>query len=262
MPRRGSDYPVLVIDGEVALSEENDSKEAARSDESRDRKDAGLVFKAAIDGVVTALQVAKPELAPLFAMLGEPAKQVVERFVVRVRRIREERVTYALSTGILRAGISGDEFVSRCEADPRIEQLATNVAVAAQDAVYQGKLEGLALSLASALQDGSRVDEEMLFTSILGQLEPPHIRVLAHMEYNPAGYNSSSLAEIDPGLKSVLNPLFGTLAGLGLIVRHVQLGITLAPGGPENATYTITDFGRWLLERVREVPLQMSSSQS
>jgi hypothetical protein len=144
-----------------------------------------------------------------------------------------------------------DDFNHRCEADPRVEQLATKVASAAQDAIYQGKLDALALSLASALENGSRVDQEILFTSVLAQLEPPHIRVLAHMEHNPAGYNSTQLAEVDQGLEGVLDPLFGTLAGFGLIIRHFAGGMGFAAGGPENATYVITEFGQQLLQRVR-----------
>src|SRR5262249_48546138 len=147
------------------------------------------------------------------------------------------------------------DFVSRCEADPRVEQLASKVASAAQDAVYEGKLHGLALSLASALEDDSRIDAEIVFASVLAQMEPPHIRVLAHMEYNSAGYNSSQLAEIDPGLEGFVDPLFGTLAGLGLITRQVAGGLGFAAPGPENATYVITEFGRLLLRRVREVPI-------
>jgi hypothetical protein len=58
--------------------------------------------------------------------------------------------------------------------------------VAPEDPVFQGKLVGLASSLASALQDGSRGDSEILFTPVIGQLENPHVRLPAQFEVNPA----------------------------------------------------------------------------
>jgi hypothetical protein len=136
------------------------------------------------------------------------------------------------------------------------------VAIAAQDAVYQGKLEGLALSLASALEDGSRVDEEILFTAVLAQIEPPHIRVLAHMERDSASIDRSQLTELDPGLENVIVPLLSTLEGLGLVIRESSDGIGFTAPGPENAKYLITDFGKRLLQRVREAPIEIQDADS
>jgi hypothetical protein len=240
--------------------ESGNAEGTAGHDEARDRKGADLALKALIDGTIAALSRARPDLAPIFVLAGEPAKAAVDWFMVQAGRVREQRAKYALGVGIFRAGISGEGFAARCEADEGIGQLATNVAIAAQDAVYQGKLEALALSLASALEDGSRVDEEILFTSVLAQIERPHIRVLAHMERDSENNNRGRLAELDPGLENVIDPLLSTLAGLGLIIRESPDGVIFTAPGPENAPYLITDFGKRLLQRVREAPVKIQDA--
>lgn len=193
--------------------------------------------------VATAIQAARPDLAPIIAGIGAAGGIALERIIDRINKNREERATYVLGYGIGMAGVSIDNFERRCQEDPDLLQLCTIVVLAAQDAVFQGKLDGLARSLQSALEDGSKVDEEILFTSVLAQLEAPHIRLLATIGRNPAynwnnpnknpdtykewGYNSLQLATLDPGLKHVLPPLLGTLSANGLIVRGEPPGMMM-----------------------------------
>jgi hypothetical protein len=235
--------------------------------EERDRGRAKIILEATADATIVALAAAKPEFAPIVATLGAPGRAALTRLVRITNSKREEQASYALGSGIRLAGISVDEFDRLCVENPRLLQLCTKVAIAAQDAVYQGKLEGLALSLASALDDGAKVDEEILFTTVLTQLESPHVRLLAQFERNPAdtilaadqtsgdfvevSYNSKQLAILDPALEIVLAPLLGTLSATGLIIRNQTGGITLNAAGPELVPYSITDFGEHMLERIR-----------
>jgi hypothetical protein len=251
------------------MNEATDPKHEDEAAEERDRNRAAVIIEAAVDGTVAALQVARPELAAVFAALGAPAKAALTRLVRLTNAKREERASYTLASGIALANTSVDDFERRCEEDPDLLQLCTKVVLAAQDAVFQGKLDGLARSLASALEDGAKVDEEILFTSVLAQLEAPHIRLLAHIGRNPAdtplnrdndptdfptfAYNSIQLAMLDPNLEPVLAPLLGTLSASGLITRGEPPGMMMGSLKPEQVPYAISDFGKRMIARVRGI---------
>jgi hypothetical protein len=198
-------------------------------------------------------------------MWGEPAAAALSHLINVVSGRRRSRSVYALGTGVRHASLTINEFVQRCESDPELLQLCTKVIMAAQDTIFQGRLEALARSLASALEDGSRVNEEILFTSVLAQLEPPHVRLLAHMEGGPSdedhSYNRLQLAQLDPGLEHVLEPLLSTLAGYGLVVRRSPAGIAVSSGGPEIVPYVMTAFGKHMLNRIRQ-PVQGNDTTS
>ncbi|HET9897680.1 MAG TPA: hypothetical protein VFQ44_22345 [Streptosporangiaceae bacterium] len=241
--------------------------------EARDRERATHIGEAAVDSSIVALGVAHPGLAALIAVIGVPAKLLLEKFVARTNKERVERATYALILGVALAGIPVDEFDKRCEEDPDLALLCAKVVLAAQDAAFQDKLYGLARSLASALEDGSRVSAEILFATIISQVEAPHVRLLAQFERPRADialtsdarpedqdpeqnwYNAKQLAMLDPGLEHVLAPLLGVLASNGLIQRAGQGGMGFAGPGPEITSYSITDFGKELLGRLRAQPL-------
>ena len=50
------------------------SEQSEDEPQERDRQRAGMILDAALQGVLTALEVAKPEFASVVAMLGVPAK--------------------------------------------------------------------------------------------------------------------------------------------------------------------------------------------
>jgi len=247
----------------------------SRDDDRRDRESAARIGETAIDMGVAALVAAKPEYAALIAGISVPGKLLLQRLLRVTDRQRRERATYTIVLGTSMANYSIEELERVCEQNPDLLQLFTKIVTAAQDAVFQGKLNGLALSLANALEDGSQVDEEILFTTVLGLLERPHIRLLADFERNPSelapdeanpedyirqaqqsgrpwSYNSGQLAMLDPGLERVLQPLVAVLLANGLIVRMTEgMGMSLGSLQPEHIGYAITDFGRQVLERLR-----------
>lgn len=234
--------------------------------EKRDRNRAMTVAEAGVAAIVMAIEAAKPDFAPITAALGVAGTAALERLVEQINTKRQERATYALGSGISMAGVSVDDFERRCQEDTNLLQLCTKVVLAAQDAVFQGKLDGLARSLKSALEDGSKVDEEILFASVLAQLEAPHIRLLAYIGRNPAdwplnpnknpadyptwAYDSIQLAMMDPNLEPALVPLLATLLANGLITRGEPLGMAMGTLKPEHVSYSISDFGKRMLAQV------------
>ena len=237
--------------------------------QERDRNRARTVAEAGIAALVMALEAAKPDFAPIAAALGVAGTAALGRLVDQVNEKRRERATYTLGYGISMADVSIDDFERRCQEDPNLLQLCTIVVLAAQDAAFQGKLDGLARSLQSALEDGSRVDEEILFASVLAQLEAPHIRLLATIGRNPAynennpnknpedykqwAYNSVQIATLDPGLEHVLPPLLGTLSANGLIIRVEAPGLMMGALPPEHVSYSITNFGKDFLAHIPQL---------
>lgn len=235
--------------------------------QERDRNRAMLISSAGIAAVGMAIEAAKPEFAPITAALGAAGTTASGRLVDRINDKRKERGTWVLGSGITGAGVSVDDFDRRCQEDPNLLQLCTKVVLAAQDSVFQGKLYGLARSLQSALEDGSKVNEEILFSSVLAQLEAPHIRLLAQIGRNPAdtplntdndpadfpawGYNSIQLVMLDSGLEGALVPLLGILSANGLIIRAEPVPMALGRLLPEHISYSITDFGQHMLARIR-----------
>lgn len=250
------------------------SGQLSREDDRRDRERAARIGETAIDMGVATLAAAKPEYVALIAGIGLPGKLLLEKLLGVTDRQRRERATYTIVLGTRKANVSIEEFERQCEQNPNLMQLFTKIVAAAQDAVFQGKLNGLALSLANALEDGAQVDEEILFATVLGLLERPHVRLLANFERNPAelapdeanpedyvkqaqsgqqwSYNSGQLARLDPGLEHVLQPLVAILAANGLIIRMTEgMGMSFGSVRPEHIGYSITDFGEQVLERLR-----------
>jgi hypothetical protein len=256
------------------MADETDDQ-LSREDDRRDRERAARIGETAIDMGVATLVAAKPEYAGLIAGIGVPGKLVLQRILGVTDRRRRERATYTIVLGTRKANFSIEEFERVCEQNPDLMQLFTKIVSAAQDAVFQAKLNGLALSLANALEDGSRVDEEILFATVLGLLERPHVRLLADFERNPAelapdeanpedyirqaqqsgqqwSYNSGQLAMLDPGLEHVLQPLVAVLLANGLIVRMTEgMGMSFGSLKPEDIGFAITDFGGQVLARLR-----------
>jgi hypothetical protein len=246
----------------------------SHDDDRRDRERAARIGETAIEMGVAALVAAKPEYAALLAGFGVPGKLALNRLLGITSAKRAERATYTIVLGTSMANASMEEFEQACMQNSDLMQLITKIVVAAQDAAFQEKLDGLAQSLANALEDGSRVNAEILFTTALGLLERPHVRLLANFERNPAelapgdanpedyirqaeqsgrpwSYNSGQLALLDPGLESVLQPLIAVLLANGLIVRMTEgMGMSLGSLSPEHISYAITQFGRQVLRRL------------
>ena len=244
-------------------------------EDRRDRERAAHIGEAAIDMGVAALIAARPEYAALIAGVGGPGKLILQRLLRVTDRQRTERATYTIALGARTADYSIEDFERVAEQSPELMLLFTKIVTAAQDAAFQAKLNGLALSLANALGDRSRVDEEILFATVLGLLESPHVRLLADFERNPAelapgeanpedyirqaqqsgrpwSYNSGQLARLDPGLERVLQPLVAVLLANGLIVRMTEgMGMSFGNLQPEHISYAITEFGGKVLKRLR-----------
>jgi hypothetical protein len=248
-------------------NEVNDPQDEDEAAQKRDLNSGAGVLGAGISAVVAASVVARPEFAAIIALLGESGKAALKGLVERTNAKREERATYTLGSGISLAHVTVEDFERRCEEDPNLLQLCTKVVLAAQDAVFKEKLDGLARSLKSALEDGSKVDEEILFASVLAQLEAPHIRLLAQIGRNPAdtplnpdndpadfptwAYNSIQLAMLDPNLEPVLFPLLSTLLANGLIARGEPAPMAMGSLKPEHVSYAISDFGKLMIARVQ-----------
>jgi hypothetical protein len=231
------------------------STQADESPEQADRGRAHVILDAGLQGVLTSLEVARPELAPVVSMLGALALPALERLVGLTNERRLERAVYTVGLGIGDSAISVAEFEIRCRNDPRLLQLCTKIVTAAQDSVYEAKLRALARSLANALADGSQVDAEIVFASVLEGLEAPHVRLLAQFAPGPdgtvPGYNRIQLASQDPGLANVLESLLSTLVGSGLVDRLNAPGLSFGTAAPEHIGHQITMFGQYMLSRLR-----------
>ena len=98
--------------------------------------------------------------------------------------------------------------------------------------------------------DNAQIDEELLFIRAVGDIDEMHIRLLSRIAtFPPEGeWTTTSIIQADPGVRTAVHALLGTLETNGLItsIRPVP------PGGMSrgHAIYSITGIGRAFLDRL------------
>jgi hypothetical protein len=132
--------------------------------------------------------------------------------------------------------------------------------IISQDTALRDKRRALGRALAAGVADnGTRVDEELLFIRVLGDLDEPHIRLLRLMNAAPPHladqgevgvWMPSTIGDADSGLRDAAYAMLVTLERHNLVWSSGEEYHT-AEGSME-PEYTITPYGQWFLERLAD----------
>lgn len=160
-----------------------------------------------------------------------------------------EKVAHTLEAVVAQTG--PDALMERLNSDPEVEALFVDAVEAATRTGVEGKRILLARVLAAAVLDDARVEEAQLITQALRELDAPHIRALERIRL--AADTLDDLPERErKEAQAVLSA--GRAEPVPVVAVLVRTGVvepaTLFGGG--HAVHDITDFGRNLLDALRE----------
>jgi hypothetical protein len=163
------------------------------------------------------------------------------------------------------------KFIEGAVSDERRHELLARALIIAQDTAMRDKRRALGRALANGVADqGTMVDQELLFIRVLADLDEPHIRVLRIMNTTPPHLDAMrremqavgrgdirqwypwSIAKADPGLSDSVWALLRVLEKNNLAWSS---GEQLTPTDME-PEYSITPYGEWFLERLSDPATQ------
>jgi len=218
----------------------------------------------AVDVVACTLTAALAILNPAAGVAAAGLSPVLVRRIKRwVAERRATRVEYSLDLAVQLTSLDADEFAARCEENPATEQLLLRVIEASENTVSNEKLIAYAIALANGTLDRASVDWETTFVRVLDDLDQTHLFLLERFttegrgggrpEFDavPKQLNSSHLASLASDLPN-LPSLVAGLQRNGLISSEASGGGATGPAGAQTV-WTITEFGKALLERLYEV---------
>lgn len=243
-------------------------------DRQQGEVDRSLVVRAAAGAVGATIGLAGPDAAVLGAGVAPLVEQVLGRIVDTWSQKRTQRVTETLQDAAHELGGDTTENLQRlvevAASDEVYQELLARALTIAQDTAMRDKRRALGRALANALEDtGTKVDDEIAWVRMLGDLDPVHIRVLRIMNQRPrhldqvaltmnAGddpkavrrWYAWSLTEADPGLEGSVRGALRALEQHGLIWDHGETPVP-PPNGLQHE-YEISEHGEYLLARLGE----------
>jgi hypothetical protein len=145
---------------------------------------AGNTVGPAVTALMTAVGVAtgQLDLAIWAVPAGATAGSLTEEGVALVRRAwqdKADRMDRFARSAAEDAGTSVEELIEAALADPRLRALLNRTATAAATALDDEKVDILARAFARAVDDPAQVDELLVLTNIVRDLDVPHIRVMS-----------------------------------------------------------------------------------
>lgn len=238
-----------------------------------DHKGLGAVSRIVAAGAGASAGLVGGEAGLILAAVG--TKAVVEatgavwEFVSERRR---QRAAVPLASAALNLNRSVAELVDLLLDDERLLQLFSVITRAALNTALDAKLQALGRVLANAIADEAKLDLDYMVADALEVIEPPHLKVLAHLSTFWNGEASQAmnvyalhdqLPELGLGLRLIL----AALQAKSLVSEHVEygdpgraprLGNQAAASLPLNSVaelrrlWLITEFGRDVLGRIQE----------
>jgi hypothetical protein len=221
-----------------------------------------LVRRTAV-AVIVGLVIAKvPGAGPAMTALT-PLGEAFASALARVNRSREDHATETLMDAIDSSPDTPREFIDKATSDDRRIELLVRTLLIAQDTALRDKRRALGRALAAGVAgDDARINEELLVSRAIADLDEYHIRLLAFLGSKLAGpgeksgnilqrgWSPSAIDAADPGFGLNLRPVLATLELHGLI----QTEQGASPFQPAGVAYNIRGLGQRLLRRLREDP--------
>lgn len=216
-----------------------------------------LVIRTVVAVVSGGAGLAGPDVAAALTGLAPVMEAGLSRVYESLSAGRRERAADALQDAATAAGAKTNEeflaFVEQALSDPERQELLARVLLIAQDTAMRDKRRALGRALTSAVADnGTLVDEELIFIRVVDDLDPFHIRLMRLMTGKPARVGDlpvrpwlvSEACAADPGLASVAYSLMSTLERHGLVWSTNM----------EDPEYTLTQYGEHFLSRLADEP--------
>ncbi len=198
--------------------------------------------------------------ASLPVSLAAGALQLVANLHAREHASRALRAASALALTTDLAGMTLDQVRQRVEESPQQALLLSEVLQAVETTVLDGKVRRLAEVLATGLRDVTAVDVSRLHTSVLADLEAPHVALLRLLAGTPdaldemdverreqgsPGWQRAHLALRLPTLGAALDVVLAALQRHGLLMELSVGGF--GGGDHESARFVLSEMGRDVL---------------
>jgi hypothetical protein len=135
--------------------------------------------------------LAGPDAGAMATALSPALEAALGHVYERLSSGRRGRAAETLTDAADAAGAETDEeflaFIEQALSSPERQEPLTRVLLIAQDTAMRDKRRALGRALASAVADnGTLVDEELVFIRVVDDLDPFHIRLMRLMTGRPA----------------------------------------------------------------------------
>jgi hypothetical protein len=174
----------------------------------------------------------------------------MERWFARIGREWSRRGAVIVEAAAARAAIGPEQLVERLLEADDLQPLMARILDAAARTDSAANLQILGTVLGEALSDRPRqIDDYLVIATAVNDLTLAHIRVLEVLEgpadpdHNDASWTSRTVEEAISDVSTL-----GIQAALGGLVRH---GLVRTESGYGALTYSLTEFGRALLDVIR-----------
>lgn len=210
---------------------------------------AGATFGGLI-GLWAGTAIGGPDGAVVGSVAGAASVPPMERWFARIRREWSRRGAVIVQAAASRAAIGPEQLVERLLEADDLQPLMARILDAAARTDSAANLQILGTVLGEALSDRPRqIDDYLLIATAVNDLTLAHIRVLEVLEgpadpdQNDASWTSRTVEEAITDVSTL-----GIQAALGGLVRH---GLVRTESGYGVLTYSLTEFGRALLDLIR-----------
>lgn len=230
---------------------------------------AGNTVSPAVAAIMTAAGVAlgKPELAawavPTSALVGSLTEEGVQ-LVRQVWVDKARRVEHFADVAAEESGADVADLLEAAAGDEKLRELLARTVDVVTSTIDGWKIEMLAKVFANGASDGARVNDLLLLTEYVRELEAPHARLLStvyrldhpNARTGDALVTDRDVVRIDPALRSSLLIVAIRLEKLGLVdvVPVAELKVMDFPllSRPERA-WRWTTLGRFCADRLVEL---------
>jgi hypothetical protein len=230
----------------------------------------GNTMSPAVVAIMTAAAIAqhKPELATVWAVpVSALAGSLTEEGVQLVRQVWEDkarRVGHFADVAAEESGSSWDDLLSHAAHDEKVRELLARTVDGVASTIDSWKIEALAKVFANGASDGARIDDMLLLTGLVRELEGPHARLLAafYRQHHPDAWTEDVVVSdvealrADPALDTSLAVVATKLEQLGLVTaltpREVR-EIPTVPVADVRRVWRWTALGRLVADRLSEL---------
>lgn len=217
-----------------------------------------------------------PERGALVGAVVPKPVAILHTYLEAVRRRSYESAEKAVDEAVVIAGMPIETLLEQIANHADLSALFVQVIGATNRSAYEAKLLALGRVLGQAVVDDAKVDESVILTGVITDLEPPHVRVLQHLSWETPPITieprvidgggvegpQASIYHPDEALRRAVPKQMETEVGRPVIAALERHGLVYQ-GPPAGAydkdgegSYYLSAFGRRVLDLVRDAPDQ------
>jgi hypothetical protein len=168
------------------------------------------------------------------------------------------------------SSLGTDDLIRHLHDDERMSALFETALDAAARSTYETKLLLLARVVAQAIDDAASIDDSVLMATTIRELEPPHVRAFAILAKSPTYLTGSDRIRAIEAKRDDEDAVYPTASSWLLryemdvsddiadaLSGMVERQALIINDAPASCSWTVTEYGRRILDHLRAVDLKL-----